>query len=126
MHDGHLPEGVVEFDVDFGIGDFTGAESYMVVEVRMKEYPSDLVGQGSVRVDRDIGSRKVIIVDHTSLLDELRSRVTGFRAFLRASRWLITMVWSLMVLARSSIFNACLTRSCHRSWMITSVSSKNR
>ena len=100
MHDGHLPVGAVDFDIDFGIGDFCCAKSYMVLEVGVQEHPSDPVRQSSIRIDRGGGSRKVIIVDHTSLFDELGNRVTGFRAFLRASRRLVAVVRSLAVEAR--------------------------
>ena len=63
----------------------------------MKECPSDPVGHGSIWVGRGEGAREVVIVDHTSLLDELWSGMASPRSFLRASRRVVAIVRALAI-----------------------------
>ena len=63
----------------------------------MKECPSDPVGHGSIWVGRGEGAREVVIVDHTSLLDELWSGMASPRSFLRVSRRVVAIVRALAI-----------------------------
>ena len=63
----------------------------------MKECPSNPIGHGSIWVGRGEGAREVVIVDYTSLLDELWSGMVSPRSFLRASRRVVAIVRTLTV-----------------------------